>query len=84
MKKITIYTADSCPYCVRAKQLLASKGLQFEEHKIGWDDQSAWDDLYKRTGMKTVPQIFFGDECVGGYTDLAALDSKGELTKKLA
>lgn len=83
MKKIKVYTADSCPYCVRAKQLLTGRGLVFEEVKIGWDDAAAWEVLAKRTGMKTVPQIFFAEDCIGGYTELAALDASGMLQDKL-
>ncbi len=84
MKKVTIYTADSCPYCVRAKALLQQKGVAFEEIKIAWDDEKAWDEARARSGMKTVPQIFIGEKCVGGYTDLAALESKGELDALLS
>jgi glutaredoxin 3 len=84
MKKITIYTMDYCPYCVRAKQLLQARGLNFTEIKVSQDDEAAWKAMEARSGMKTVPQIFFGDECVGGFTDLDALDKKGELQTKLA
>ncbi|NUM88218.1 MAG: glutaredoxin 3 [Bdellovibrionales bacterium] len=78
-KKITIYTADNCPYCTRAKALLQQKGVTFEEIRMSWGDEKAWADAQARSGMKTVPQIFIGEKCVGGYTDLAALEEKGEL-----
>lgn len=84
MKKVVIHTAPSCPYCIRAKDLLQRKGVAFEEVKLSWDDADAWDALEKRSGMKTVPQIFIDDKCIGGYTDMAALDQKGELDKLLA
>lgn len=84
MKKITIYTMDYCPYCVRAKQLLQARGLNFTEVKVSQDDEAAWKAMEARSGMKTVPQIFFGDECVGGFTDLDALDKKGELQARLS
>lgn len=84
MKKITVYTMDYCPYCVRAKQLLQARGLGFSEIKVSQDDEAAWREMEKRSGMKTVPQIFFGDTCIGGFTDLDALDKKGELQAKLA
>ncbi len=84
MKKVTVYTADNCPYCVRAKDLLKRKNIPFEEVKISWDDTAAWEEMTVRSGMKTVPQIFFAEKCIGGYTDLAALDQAGELQKLLA
>lgn len=79
MKKVVVYTSPSCPYCVRAKQLLAQRNITFEEVMIPWDDESGWDEMIKRSGMKTVPQIFIDDQCIGGYTELAKLDSEGKL-----
>ena len=84
MKKVMIYTAPSCPYCIRAKELLHTKGISFEEHFLSWDDPAPWAELERRTGMKTVPQIFIGDRCIGGYTDLAALEKNGDLDRLLA
>jgi glutaredoxin 3 len=84
MQKVIVHTAPSCPYCTRAKDLLQRKGIPFEEVKLTWNDEAAWDALEKRTGMKTVPQIFIGDKCIGGYTELAMMDMSGELTKLLA
>ncbi len=78
-KKITVYTMDYCPYCERAKALLKRKGFNFEEVRVPQDDDKAWDDLYKLSGMKTMPQIFNGDALVGGYNELAALDQKDGL-----
>lgn len=83
MKEVTIYTWTVCPYCDRAKTLLKNKGLGYKEINLdGKDDELK--ALRERTGMRTVPQIFIGDELVGGYTDLAELDQAGELDKKLA
>lgn len=79
MKPITVYTMDHCPYCVRAKQLLTSRGYPFTEHKVDANDVAKWQQLEAITGMKTMPQVFIGDKCVGGYTDLAALDANGKL-----
>jgi len=76
--KVTVYTKQSCPYCVRAKHLLARKGVAYEEISVeGRDDLRGW--LVERTGQMTVPQIFAGDRPLGGYSDLAALDAEGEL-----
>jgi len=76
--KITVYTKDHCPYCVRAKALLGKKGVSYEEIDVeGNDDLRRW--LVERSGQMTVPQIFAGERPLGGYSDLAALDSRGEL-----
>ena len=83
MKKVTVYTAPSCPYCIRAKSLLQSKNIPFEEVKLTWEDLAPWKELEARTGMKTVPQIFIGDQLVGGFTELDGIDRSGELAKLL-
>lgn len=76
--KVTVYTKQNCPYCVRAKHLLAKKGVPFEEISVeGKDDLRVW--LMEATGQRTVPQIFAGERSLGGYTDLAALDAEGRL-----
>lgn len=79
MKKVTVYTMESCPYCLRAKDLLKRRGIPFEEILVPMDDDAQWDALFKRSGMQTMPQIFAGDHLIGGYTDLAELDSKDSL-----
>lgn len=68
-----------CPYCVRAKQLMDTRGVTYEEIKVADDDDAMWERLEKMSGMKTVPQIWNGDQLVGGYTDLADLDKKDTL-----
>ncbi len=78
MSKIVVYTKESCPYCVRAKQLLNAKGLKFEEINLEGKEQELA-DLKARTGWKTVPQIFIDDKLIGGFSELAALDSTGKL-----
>lgn len=78
-KTLKVYTGENCPYCVRAKALLKERGIPYEEVKLGWDDDSAWDELAKKSGMQTVPQIFQGDRLIGGYTELAALDAQDQL-----
>jgi glutaredoxin 3 len=76
--KVTVYTKQSCPYCVRAKALLGKKGVAFEEISVeGRDDLRGW--LVEKTGQMTVPQIFAGERSLGGYSDLAALDAEGKL-----
>lgn len=80
-KKITVYTMDHCPFCERAKSLLKSRGYQYEEIKLDFDNDAAWEELEKRTNFKTMPQIFVGEKFCGGYNDLASLDSSGELKR---
>lgn len=82
MKPIKVYSKDYCPFCVRAKRLLETHGLEFEEINLENDSQSA-EQLFARTGFRTVPQIFIGEECIGGYDELAALVQAGELEAKL-
>ena len=76
-EKVTIYTTGFCPYCTAAKRLLTQKNIAFEEVDVSEDKD--FDDLVRRTGMKTVPQIFFGDKLIGGYQELTELDQKGLL-----
>ena len=83
MAKVVIYSKTYCPFCVRAKSLLSSKGVDFEEIMVD-SKPELFAELKAKTGMMTVPQIFINDELVGGYTELAALDDSGELDPKLA
>lgn len=79
MAKITLYTMDYCPFCERAKSLLKQRGVVFEEILVPMDDEAQWTALEKKTGMKTMPQVLRGEELIGGYNDLAALDRKDQL-----
>lgn len=82
MRKITIYTTPWCGFCHRAKGLLKAEGLPFEEiDTTGDPERRAW--LREVTGQSTVPQIFFGDESIGGSDELAALHRSGKLHEKL-
>ena len=69
MKKAIVWSKDQCPYCVQAKALLESRGIEYEERNInnGWDK----DDLLTAVpGARTVPQIFLDEELVGGFNEL--------------
>lgn len=79
MAKIVVYSKDSCPYCVRAKQLLAAKGLTFEEIHVDQDPRKLEEMLARSEGRRTVPQIFIDDKGIGGFDALWALDQNGEL-----
>ena len=76
---VTIYTMEFCPYCVRAKELMKRRGVAFKEVLVPMDDEAQWQDLEKRSGMKTMPQLFNGDQLIGGFTELSALDQKDQL-----
>jgi glutaredoxin 3 len=83
MQNVKMYTTAVCPYCVRAKQLLKSKGVeQIEEIRIDLDPVQR-DLMMQTTGRRTVPQIYVGDTHVGGCDDLMALDAKGGLVPLL-
>ena len=84
MPPIKMYTTGYCPYCVRAKALLQSKGvLAIEEIRIDTDPAQR-EDMMRITGRRTVPQIFIGDTHVGGCDDLIALDKAGKLMPLLS
>ena len=79
-----MYCTATCPYCIRAEQLLRRKGVQ-DIDKIRVDlDPTKWDELVDLTHRDTVPQIFIGDRHVGGYDDLVDLDFEGGLEPLLA
>ncbi len=83
MKPVRVYSTMVCPYCVRAKMLLKERGIPYEEIDVTGDyEKRQW--LVQATGRRTVPQIFIGDEAIGGFDDLRALDLSGDLTRKLA
>lgn len=79
---LTIYTKDYCLYCVQAKNLLTSLGATYEEVDVT-HNQDTLMKIMEKSHMRTVPQIFLGDECLGGYSDIAALHSEGKLIAKL-
>ena len=81
--EITIYSTQVCPYCVAAKRLLQQKGIPFKEVDLSNDDSLRQKLSQENQGWRTVPMIFIGSEFVGGYTELAGLDKRGELDKKL-
>lgn len=81
---VLMYTTAVCPYCIRAKQLLAARGVgEIEEVRIDLDP-ACRDEMMQRTGRRTVPQIYIGATHVGGCDDLIALDRAGGLLPLLA
>jgi len=78
-----MYSTAVCPYCQRAEQLLRARGVaDIEKVRID-QDPAQRDAMIERTGRRTVPQIFIGEQHVGGYDDLAALDRAGKLVPML-
>jgi len=80
---ITIYLTQLCPYCVRAKGLLNSKQVEYEEIDVGTQPELFEVMVEKSNGVTSVPQIFIGDHHVGGCDDLFALESAGKLDELL-
>ena len=83
MARIQMYTTRWCAYCVRAKTLLQSKGVEFEEISLD-DDPTFRQRLHDLTGGWTVPQILIDGKPIGGYTELWRLDRTGQLDESLA
>lgn len=83
MKAIRVYTTSYCGYCARAKELLRNKGVLFQELDVTGDDAARAQLVEMSGGQRTVPQIFIGELHVGGYSDLARLEARGELDRLL-
>ena len=79
MKKVVIYTGDRCVHCVWAMDLLNRKNIKFTEYNIAKDLEKREEMLKKSNGAKTVPQIFIGEQHVGGNVELQALEREGKL-----
>lgn len=78
MAKVEVYTTNTCPYCVRAKQLLQNKDIDFTEIEVKTDEERIA-LVKKANGARTVPQIFINNKSIGGFDDLYQLDQDGEL-----
>jgi glutaredoxin 3 len=85
MKRVLMYSTAVCPYCIRAEQLLKSKGVaEIEKVRVDLEPARREEMMEKTGGKRTVPQIFIGDTHVGGCDDLYALDRAGGLVPLLA
>lgn len=78
MPDILMYTSTICPYCIMAKRLLQSKGASFQEINVDQDPELRT-EMMQRTKRRTVPQIYIGDQHVGGYDELYALERTKQL-----
>jgi glutaredoxin 3 len=83
MPQVTIYTTTACPYCVQAKRLLTHKGVPYTEIDVTGDPQRR-QEMMQASGRRTVPQIFIGEQAIGGFDELYALEQDGELDALLA
>ena len=83
MADVTLYTTDPCSFCARAKGLLKSRGVEFNEINLARDPSGRL-ELAQRTGMMSFPQVLVGEHLVGGFTELKAADEDGSLQQMLA
>lgn len=84
MAKVEIYTTPTCPFCYRAKALLNSKGVTYDEINVAGDRGLRSAMTERAHGRRTVPQIFINDQPIGGSDELHALNAKGQLDPLLA
>ena len=83
MSDVVVYSSRYCPYCRRAKSVLASKGVAFTEIDVDEHPEKRAEMIRRAAGRSTVPQIFIGDRHIGGCDDLLALDYEGALDSLL-
>jgi glutaredoxin 3 len=81
--RVLMYATAACPFCQSAERLLVAKGVQIEKIRVDLEPERRA-EMMKKSGRRTVPQIWIGERHVGGCDDLYALDRKGELDKLLA
>lgn len=82
MTTVEVYTRDYCGYCVRAKRTLTEQGLEFVEHNAS-RDPTLREEMIRRSGRRTFPQVFVGETHIGGSDDLEAAARSGRLQKAL-
>ncbi|CRM27229.1 glutaredoxin 3 [Pseudomonas fluorescens] len=83
MSQVVVYSSDYCPFCIRAKQLLQSKKVAFEEIKVDGKPQVRA-EMAQKAGRTSVPQIWIGSRHIGGCDDLFALERAGKLDALLS
>jgi glutaredoxin 3 len=82
MAAVTIYTTDPCSFCIRVKQLLGARGIEYDEIDLARDPEGRA-ELLSRTGMMSFPQVIIGGELVGGFQETLAADQSGRLAEML-
>ena len=83
MAQITVYTTEPCSFCVRVKQLLTTRGVEYDEVNLSKDPEGRA-QLVERTGMLSFPQVVIGDEVIGGFRETYEADRSGRLRDLLA
>ena len=83
MAQITVYTTDPCSFCIRVKQLLTTRGVEYVEVNLSKDPEGRA-QLVERTGMLSFPQVVIGDEVIGGFRETLEADRSGRLRALLA
>jgi len=81
--RVALYATAWCGYCAAARALLHQKGIEFSEIDVD-EDPKLRQEMLERSGRRTVPQVFVGEQHIGGYDDLMSLDRSGELDALLA
>jgi glutaredoxin 3 len=82
MAAVTVYTTDPCSFCLRAKQLLDARGIEYDEINLAKDPVGR-SELLERTGMMSFPQVLVAGELVGGFQETLAADRSGRLAEML-
>jgi glutaredoxin 3 len=83
MAQITVYTTEPCSFCIRVKQLLTARGVEYDEVNLSKDPEGRA-QLVERTGMLSFPQVVIGDEVIGGFRETIEADRSGRLRDLLA
>jgi glutaredoxin 3 len=83
MAQITVYTTEPCSFCIRVKQLLTARGVEYDEVNLSKDPEGRA-QLVERTGMLSFPQVVIGDEVIGGFRETIEADRSGRLRELLA
>jgi glutaredoxin 3 len=83
MAQIIVYTTEPCSFCIRVKQLLTARGVEYDEVNLSKDPEGRA-QLVERTGMLSFPQVVIGDEVIGGFRETIEADRSGRLRDLLA
>jgi len=83
MKNVTVYMGPMCGYCDAAKRLLARNNISYKEINIALEKNKMEEMIKKSNGKRTIPQIFFNEDHVGGYEELRALEKEKKLENLL-
>ena len=83
MSNVIVYGTQYCPYCVAARQLLSAKGIEYNYIPVD-NNRDLRAEIAERSGQSTVPQIWIGEQHIGGFTDLRQLAITGDLDRLLS